>query len=1066
LTGAVYGVTVAVTPLADEGRCFIGESPHAGDGSRAQARWSLDAARRAVLTGIAVGALAMVFGAARAEAVPSVTFECTPAPADCSGWYRSNVSIEWTVLPSSATVVAGCVDETLTTDVREILKYCSARDGSTVSVEVPIKIDKTPPAVLSGSPARGADLNGWYNHPVAIAFSGSDATSGIDFCTTQTYAGPDSGAASLSGTCADKAGNVSSPLGYGIKYDQTGPDVASANPERASNSAGWFNRAVRFDLQASDATSGIADCPPVTYNGPDSATASFTGTCRDHAGNLSSRSFGLKYDSTAPSGVSGQARRGPDRNGWYNAPVSIDFSGSDHVSGVQGCTTTTYGGPDTLAVSVPGTCTDRAGNISGASTVGLKYDGTAPMSSGGSPGRGADVNGWYNRPVAVTFSGSDLMSGIDACSALTYSGPDSGAASLSGTCTDRAGNVSHPLGYGLRYDATAPAMGSAIPERAPNADGWFNRSVRLDIQGTDPTSGIADCPDVTYSGPDSGTASFIGTCHDRAGNSASRSYGLKYDQTAPEATTATPERAANGFGWYSGPVSVAFTGRDGTSGVQACTHMTYAGPDNSTASVPGTCTDRAGNVSAPLGFALRYDATAPAVERGDPGRLPNANGWYNAPVSIGFIGRDGLSGVDACTSGTYSGPDNAAASVAGTCRDRAGNVSAPLGFGLKYDSTAPAIDRGQLGRPADANGWYNRPVSIDFSGTDGLSGLDGCTSVTYNAPDSATASVTGRCADKAGNQSGPLSVGFKYDATAPVVTGATAERAPEPNGWYTRPVTFDIQGTDATSGIAECPSMTYSAPDGPDAAVVGQCRDNAGNVSSRPFDLMFDATAPAIMDLTATPGDRRVALSWRTTPDAELVGVKRTPGAGLGGAILVFDGPGSSFVDGQVDNGVQYVYEVNVRDPAGNGRSETVTAVPAAPPAPIAVEAAAAPGPGVGPTDVTPTPAPSTGGRRVHLLAPPAGAVIRPGRRPLLRWTPVPGADYYNLQLFRDGKLLTTWPTEPRYRLKLRWRYRGERQRLLPGEYHWIVWPGFGPRSKADYGRRIGRRTFEIRARR
>jgi hypothetical protein len=122
--------------------------------------------------------------------------------------------------------------------------------------------------------------------------------------------------------------------------------------------------------------------------------------------------------------------------------------------------------------------------------------------------------------------------------------------------------------------------------------------------------------------------------------------------------------------------------------------------------------------------------------------------------------------------------------------------------------------------------------------------------------------------------------------------------------------------------------------------------------------------------------------------------------------------------------------------------------------------AGAEPAPGLGGGEAPP----ATVGDGPHLIAPAAGAVFRTGRRPLLRWTPVPGASYYNLQLFRRGKILTGWPSKPQYRLKLRWRYRGKRYRLGPGDYHWIVWPGFGPRSKADYGRRIGRRSFEVRA--
>ncbi len=272
-------------------------------------------------------------------------------------------------------------------------------------------MDKTAPVVTGGTPARAADVNGWYNHAVPIAFSGSDLTSGIAACTSTTYGGPDSGSASLPGTCTDNAGNVSSPFPYGLKYDETAPVVAGASPERSPNAAGWFNRPVRFDLAGTDATSGVADCPSVTYGGADSATASFTGSCRDRAGNSASRTFGLKYDSTAPAVTGGQAARGADVNGWYNHAVSVAFSGTDQPSGVDACTTPTYGGPDGGAASLLGTCTDKAGNVSSPFAFALKYDDTAPVVTGGQPGRAADVDGWYNRPVSIAFSGTDQTAG-------------------------------------------------------------------------------------------------------------------------------------------------------------------------------------------------------------------------------------------------------------------------------------------------------------------------------------------------------------------------------------------------------------------------------------------------------------------------------------------------------------------------------------------------------------------------------------------------------------------------------------------------------------------------------
>src|ERR687895_56307 len=236
------------------------------------------------------GVLVVLFGAGRAEATPIVTFKCSPAPQNCSGWYRSNVSIDWEVAPSDAAVLGGCRDKTFTADTPPsgTNELCKVDDGeATVTIELKIKLDKTAPVVVGGQPGRGADVNGWYNHPVAIAFSGSDLTSGIAACTAPTYSGPDSGAASLSGTCVDNAGNVSTPFPYGLKYDATVPSVTGANPERAPNSAGWFNRPVAFALQGSDATSGIESCSSLTYAGPETASGSFSGTCRDRAGNSS-----------------------------------------------------------------------------------------------------------------------------------------------------------------------------------------------------------------------------------------------------------------------------------------------------------------------------------------------------------------------------------------------------------------------------------------------------------------------------------------------------------------------------------------------------------------------------------------------------------------------------------------------------------------------------------------------------------------------------------------------------------------------------------------------------------
>jgi hypothetical protein len=100
---------------------------------------------------------------------------------------------------------------------------------------------------------------------------------------------------------------------------------------------------------------------------------------------------------------------------------------------------------------------------------------------------------------------------------------------------------------------------------------------------------------------------------------------------------------------------------------------------------------------------------------------------------------------------------------------------------------------------------------------------------------------------------------------------------------------------------------------------------------------------------------------------------------------------------------------------------------------------------------------------------------VRPGRRlltprsgahltgpPMLSWTAIPKATYYNVQVFRRGKVLSAWPTTAYMRMRKTWHFQGHRYRLRRGHYQWYVWPGFGRRSAARYGAQIGSGSFVI----
>ncbi len=172
-------------------------------------------------------------------AAPSADVEITLAITGTLGmnsWYTSNVTVNWVV--TGAANSSGCDAKTLTADTSGVTLTCSASnlDGtSSASKSRTFKIDKTPPAVTA-TPARPADKNGWYNHPLAVKFSGTDATSGIGACTSADYKGPDDPSAAVPGSCTDVAGNTGASK-FALEYDATPPSLARLSVKAGDRTA-------------------------------------------------------------------------------------------------------------------------------------------------------------------------------------------------------------------------------------------------------------------------------------------------------------------------------------------------------------------------------------------------------------------------------------------------------------------------------------------------------------------------------------------------------------------------------------------------------------------------------------------------------------------------------------------------------------------------------------------------------------------------------------------------------------------------------------------------------------
>jgi hypothetical protein len=151
-----------------------------------------------------------------------------------NGWYRSNVTINWTVIGAENST--GCDAITLAADTLGTKITCKAVNGlDETTKSVTIKLDKTVPSATA-APARAPDSNGWYNRPLSVAFTGADATSGLAGCTSAQYGGPDNGDAVVSGSCTDVAGNVTAAA-FKFKYDSTAPTLFGVTTKRGNRSA-------------------------------------------------------------------------------------------------------------------------------------------------------------------------------------------------------------------------------------------------------------------------------------------------------------------------------------------------------------------------------------------------------------------------------------------------------------------------------------------------------------------------------------------------------------------------------------------------------------------------------------------------------------------------------------------------------------------------------------------------------------------------------------------------------------------------------------------------------------
>ena len=200
---------------------------------------------KVLAAGVVVVALWLIgAGAAWGDPIPLCNgAQCLPM----GSWYTTPVSFRWQFSGTSSG--NGCGSQNYTVDTNRSSLAADVGDlqalpDSTFCTVLPttvyyfIQVEISSPTATV-TLARPPDANGWYNHPVAGATTGT-SFSGIASCTSTTYAGPNTAAATVSGTCTDNAGKTVTVTSAPFHYDATAPSLSvTATPGDEGVALSW-----------------------------------------------------------------------------------------------------------------------------------------------------------------------------------------------------------------------------------------------------------------------------------------------------------------------------------------------------------------------------------------------------------------------------------------------------------------------------------------------------------------------------------------------------------------------------------------------------------------------------------------------------------------------------------------------------------------------------------------------------------------------------------------------------------------------------------------------------------
>jgi hypothetical protein len=475
---------------------------------------------------------------------------------------------------------------------------------------------------------------------------------------------------------------------FNVTVQDTTAPVIEDHDDVTAEATGPGGAIVTYDSPAtSDAVdgTGVASCLPASGSQFPIGETDVTCNASDDAGNNAvPLTFTVHVVDTTDPIITYVTRTAANSNGWNNGDVTVTWSCTDIVEVVEEEVSETVS-TEGENQSATGTCVDTSGNDASNTQIGINIDKTVPIASAAAA-PAPNANGWNKTDVIVSFSGNDGLSGIDFCSDDVVVSSEAAGQSASGTCTDKAGNVSDSAtASGINVDKTAPTiLGAASP--AGNSHGWNNTDVTVSFTCSDTLSGVASCgSNQTLTGEGAGQSA-TGNALDKADNSASTTVsGINIDKTTP--SVALVGGPANGGSYYFGsvPAEPTCSASDALSGVNGTCSVSGYSNAVGTHTVTAMATDNADNTAS---ASATYTVLAWTL-----------NGFY-APVDRGihntvkagvtvplkfevFAGSTELSSITTILSFTQT-----RVQCDGTLPEDAVEITSTGGTTLRYDATA------------------------------------------------------------------------------------------------------------------------------------------------------------------------------------------------------------------------------------------------------------------------------------------------------------------------------------------------------------------------------------------